>query len=106
MKLKGWIARDELHRLYLSFSAEKPIELWQVREGIEMSYKLFPEVKPGECIEVWITDKEATTKLRELFDKFYAWLDELPIEEYDKMCLTDKCEKFFFKIINQEEKKC
>lgn len=34
---------------------------------------------------------------RELFDKFYAWLDGLTQEEYDDMSLTDKCEKFFFK---------
>ena len=34
---------------------------------------------------------------RELFDKFYAWLDGLSQSEYDEMSLTDKCEKFFFK---------
>jgi len=34
---------------------------------------------------------------RELFDKFYAWLDGLTQGEYDDMSLTDKCEKFFFK---------
>jgi hypothetical protein len=36
-------------------------------------------------------------KQRELFDKFYAWLDGLTQGEYDDMSLTDKCEKFFFK---------
>ena len=35
---------------------------------------------------------------RELFDKFYAWLDGLSQSEYDDMSLTDKCETFFFKI--------
>ena len=35
---------------------------------------------------------------RELFDKFYSWLDGLTQEEYDDMSLTDKCERFFFKI--------
>lgn len=34
---------------------------------------------------------------RELFDKFYEWLDGLSQKEYDDMSLTDKCEKFFFK---------
>lgn len=34
---------------------------------------------------------------RELFDKFYEWLDGLSQAEYDDMSLTDKCEKFFFK---------
>lgn len=37
---------------------------------------------------------------RELFNNFYAWLDGLAQEEYDDMSLTDKCEKFFFKLLN------
>ena len=53
-----------------------------------------------------ITEDEAQTLLlgllgvstrRELFDKFYEWLDGLSQAEYDDMSLTDKCEKFFFK---------
>lgn len=33
---------------------------------------------------------------RELFNKFYDWLDGLTQEEFDIMSLTEKCEKFFF----------
>ena len=39
----------------------------------------------------------AVSNRRELFDKFYEWLDGLSQKEYDDMSLTDKCEKFFFK---------
>ena len=35
---------------------------------------------------------------RKLFDNFYNWLDNLTEAEYDDMSLTDKCEKYFFKI--------
>ena len=38
----------------------------------------------------------AVSQQRELFDKFYKWLDDMSEAEYDKMSLTEKCEKFFF----------
>jgi hypothetical protein len=43
-------------------------------------------------------NKPAVSNRRKLFDKFYAWLDGLSQAEYDDMSLTDKCEKFFFKL--------
>lgn len=41
--------------------------------------------------------------VREMFDKFYEWLDGLTQAEYDDMSLTDKCEKYFFEIYKQKE---
>ena len=50
-----------------------------------------PNSKPANCAIFDVSNR------RELFDKFYSWLDGLTQEEYDDMSLTDKCEKFFFK---------
>jgi hypothetical protein len=54
----------------------------------------YKEYHDSEVIKLNIP---AVSNRRELFDKFYEWLDGLSQTEYDDMSLTDKCEKFFFK---------
>ena len=48
---------------------------------------------------LFAVSKYEGNELRILFYNFYRWLDGLSESEYDKMSLTDKCEKYFFKII-------
>ena len=63
------------------------------KEEIPMIYKAMEEYHNAKLKLLGVAN---VSNRRELFDKFYEWLDGLSQAEYDDMSLTDKCEKFFF----------
>lgn len=72
----------------------------QVTKG-DISYSRMVELMNEMAHTHYVVNKNCNkhdvSNRRELFDKFYEWLDGLSQTEYDDMSLTDKCEKFFFK---------
>uniref|UniRef100_A0A6M3J787 Uncharacterized protein n=1 Tax=viral metagenome TaxID=1070528 RepID=A0A6M3J787_9ZZZZ len=80
MKQKAWIARDredECVHLRPALFFSKPYLLddyWITSgdpedDGIDLPHNSFPEIKPGECREVWITDE--VNNQEDAFDKGY-----------------------------------
>jgi len=82
-----FVKKHGLYSTLLVGSRTKPIYLEDFLDLYEQEQLNKPAVSKREDVE-----------RRILFDNFYAWLDGLTVEEYDKMSLTDKCETFFFKI--------
>ena len=76
----------------------KKLESWKIEDsvtGVEyIDATNFEIIAEELAILFAIPD---VSNRRELFDKFYEWLDGLSQTEYDDMSITDKCEKFFFK---------
>lgn len=76
---------------------------WETSTGADFGKRKLEELK--QFIDSLYSEQSAKSAhtmsegdLRDLFDKFYAWLDGLTQVEYDNISLTDKCEKFFFEI--------
>ncbi len=85
-----------LTELFEKYGNQKPMDLGTAVERtipVSAVIKMMEEYHEGKVKNL---DILLVSNRRELFDKFYTWLDELTQEEYEDMSLTDKCEKFFF----------